>query len=388
MIREVRVLRGQKVKAGDVLAVLDSPDVGTARLDLRGKQLELSLARTEAEWATTVATNVRELIDALAKDVSAKQIEKLFADRPLGARRGELLVSYADLEITRHEEERQTDFLKRGLVGEHPAFKAMHEREAAQAKFQANLEQVRFDAQQAKRRADQAVMRAEAAVLDASQRLRVLGAEASIRSSSAEDDDVTAFPIVAPFDGTITARSAVPSQRVDTTDVLFTLADLDTVRVTANVDEFHMGALAGLKVGDPLRIRTTAYPDVDFEGKTIYVGTEVDPRTRAVTLLAELPNPEGRLRPGMFAKVLLEGVEAETALTVPAGAVTELEGRPIVFVPAGEPNQFVARHVEVGREAGGRRVVLSGLKAGDTVVATNAFTLKSELILQNMPDED
>lgn len=388
MVREVHVRLGDKVRAGDVLAVLDSPDVGTARLDLRAKQLDLSLVRAESEWSTTVAANVRELIDALAKDEPAKNIEKKFANRPLGSRRAELLSCYADLEIARHEEERQTDFLKRGLVGEHPAFVAMHTREAAQAKFEATLEQVRYDALQAKRRGDQTVLRAEAAVLDASQRLRLLGADSPIKSSAAEDEDVTAFPIAAAFDGTITARSAVPSQRVETSDVLFTLTDLATVRVTAHVHESNMAALSRLQVGDPLTIRATAYAAKVFEGKTIHIGTEVNPETRAVTLLAEVPNPEGLLRPGMFARILLEGAEPETALTVPSSAVVELEGKAVVFVPAGGPNQFAARPVETGREAAGRRVILSGLKAGEAVVGANAFTLKCEMVLQNAPETD
>ncbi|MFO0956031.1 MAG: efflux RND transporter periplasmic adaptor subunit [Isosphaeraceae bacterium] len=385
VIREARAAIGQVVEAGEVLAILDSPDVGTARLDLRAKKLDLSLAKVESEWAATVARNVQDLVVALAKNLHAKELEKQFAERPLGSRRSELLGNLAELEIARHEEEVQADLYKRSLIGEHLKERAIHTREAAQAKFEASLEQVRYDAQQAMRRAEQATLRGEAAVLDATQRLRILGVDPSARS---DEEDVIAFPIVAPFAGTITARSAVPSQRVDTTDVLYTLVDLTTVRARAHVPESAMAALAGLKPGDTLTIRAAAYPDRGFEGRLLSIGSEVDPRTRTVPLLAELPNPDGRLRPGMFGRILLRGAEAERSLTVPSASVVEIEGQPCVFVPGSAPNHFALRKVVAGRESDGRRAIASGLKAGDPVVGRGAFACKSELILRNEPEED
>lgn len=388
VIREVRTVLGQVVRAGDVLAVLDSPDVGTARLDLRARQLDLNLARMEAEWASTVAANVEELLSELDKQVSAKTLEARFAARPLGDRRSELLAAYAELEIARREETKQTDLFRRGLVGDPPAQVAIHAREGAQAKFEAAKEQVRFEAVQEKRRADQAVSRAQSAVVDASQRLRILGADGSSSVSNSSDDEVTLVPIVAPFDGTITARSAVPGQRVETSDALFTLVDLTTVRVQAHVPESSMAALASLSIGHPLTILTTAYGDRTFEAKVIYIGAEVDPQTRTVPLLAEVPNPDGLLRPGMFARISLTGIEAEQALTVPSAAVVEIDGEPIVFVPGTERNHFVLRRVHAGRESAGRRVITAGLKPEDLVVGSGAFTLKSEWILQTEPDDE
>ena len=179
---------GQKVKKGDVLVVLDSPDVGTARLNLRGRQRELATARTEADWKNEVAANVARLIPELR--ATAEETEPTPAGtwthdraregvrrhgRPLGANRGILLEAYAEFEIAAHEEEKTSGLFREKIVGEHPAFVAMHTREGAQAKFEAALEQVRFDAAQQKRLADQQVKHAEAAVIDAAQRLRILG---------------------------------------------------------------------------------------------------------------------------------------------------------------------------------------------------------------------
>ncbi len=398
VVRSVAATIGQKVKAGDLLVTLDSPDVGTARLNLRARQRELATARVEGDWKREVAANVEAMIPLLRKDTPAKQIDELFRGKPLGAFRGDLLGSYAEYQIAEHEEEKTSDLNRQGLMGEHPVEVSKHMREAKQARFEASLEQVRYDAAYQARVADQQVRAAESAVIDAAQRLRILGvdedmakvlAPAALAKAGAagELEDVTAYPIVAPFAGTIVARSAVPSQRVEPTDPMFTLADLSTVRVTANVNESQVGLLTGVGKST-IKLTAAAYPGRTFEAKVIYVGEEVDPTTRTVATLAEMPNPEGLLRPGMFVRILLDTPEKVAALTVPAGAVVEIEGKPGVFLPGEDDRTFTFHPVVAGREADGRRVVESGLKPGDQVVVNGAFTLKSELVLQNETEEE
>jgi membrane fusion protein, heavy metal efflux system len=396
VVRSVRVQPSQRVKAGEVLALLESADVGTARLNVRARQLDLSIARVEARWRSEIAANVEELIPLLRKGTPASDLEKQFASKPLGAQRAELLSAYADWEIASHEESKQKQLFKEQIVGEHLPFVAMHTRESAQAKFEAALEQVRFDAAQQKRLADQQVRRAEAGVIDAVKRLQILGvqdgpadplaaAEPSARSAAAED--VTTYPLYAPFDGTILTMSAVPSQRAEPTDVLFTLADLTTVRVVANIPERDLGLLPDLKDGS-VKVTAAAYPGRTFDARMLYTAPMVDPATRRVRLVAEAPNPDGLLRLGMFVQVQLDQPTAGTSLTVPVAAVAEVEGRPAVFVAAPDGRTFSLRPVTTGRAAAGRQAITAGLKPGEPVVAAGAFTLKSELVLQNEPAEE
>ena len=398
VVRSVAATIGRKVKAGEPLVTLDSADIGSARLNLRARQRELTTARVEATWKREVATNVEVLIPLLRKNTPAKLLEQTFRDRLLGSFRGDLMGSYADFEVASHEEEKQFDLNKQGLVGEHPVFQTQHAREAKQARFEAQLEQTRFDAAQGARVADQAVRAAEAAVIDAAQRLRILGVSEDIAkvlapnavgttATPGEYEDVTAYAIAAPFEGTIVARSAVPSQRVELTDSMFTLADLTTVRVTAGVPESRVGLLPNM--GRPtVSLTAAAYPGRTFEARVIYVGEEVDPSTRTVSLLAELPNPDGQLRPGMFVRIRLGSPETKAALTVPSGAVVEIEGKPGVFRPGKEARSFVFAPVVAGPESEGRRAIASGLNEGDSVVVAGAFTLKSELVLQNETEDE
>jgi multidrug efflux pump subunit AcrA (membrane-fusion protein) len=90
----------------------------------------------------------------------------------------------------------------------------------------------------------------------------------------------------------------------------------------------------------------------------------------------------------MFVRILLDTPEKVAAVTVPSGAVVEVEGKPGVFRPGKDDRTFTFAPIAAGREAEGRRVVESGLKAGDQVVVKGAFTLKSELVLQNETEEE
>jgi RND family efflux transporter MFP subunit len=432
IVREVHARLGQNVKRGDTLVTLDSPEVGTARLNLRARQRELSTARFEARWKSEIAANVAILIPELRdgiiarrravaddedhaenpareptkqpdsariKSTDARLIEKQFADRQLGAYRGTLLQAYAEFDIACHEEQKQASLRSQNIVGEHPALVARHTREGIQAKLEAAIQQIEFDAAQEKRLADQQAGRAEAAVVDAAQRLRILGVTENIQylldhadqaSSVARDEDVTFYEIVAPFDGTIIKKDVVFSQRADLSDILFILADLRSVWVTANVSESDIARVP--RVNDAMfRMTATAYPNRQLSARLLSVGALVDPQTRTVPLLAQTDNPDDLLKLGMFVRIVLDSSATEAVLTVPSAAVVEIETQKYVFAPAGgDKNRrvFALKPVEVGRSSGDRLEIKAGLTEGDEVVASGAFLLKSELILQNQTDEE
>jgi RND family efflux transporter MFP subunit len=432
IVREVLAVLGQNVKRGERLVTLDSPDIGTARLNLRAKQRELSTARFEARWRSEIAANVALLIPELQKGINerraaladdeehtdtpghdhgkrfvvpagkgtdARLIEKRFADKQLGAYRGALLQPYAEFDIASHEEQKTASLRSQNIVGEHPALVARHTREGIQAKLEAAIEQVRFDAAQEKRLADQRAGQAEAAVVDAAQRLRILGVSEDIQhlldhadeaNAIARDEDVTFYPIVAPFDGTIIKKYAVPSQKAETNDVLFVLADLRHVWVTANISESDVDKLSSVKDGT-FHFSASAYPNRDFTARLLSRGAVVDPQTRTLPVLAQADNAEDMLKVNMFVRIMLDNSASERVLTVPAAAVVDIDSEKYVFVPSGQEqdhHRFTLRPVEAGRQTGDRVEIKSGLTEGDKIVASGAFFLKSDLILQNEPEEE
>ncbi len=423
IVRAVHAVLGQNVKRGDPLVTLDSPEVGTARLNLRARQRELSTVRFEADWKSQIAANVallipelrralalrrgsvpddEEHVEVLSPEVRARTdtrtIEKEFADKQLGEYRGTLLQAYAEFDIASHEEQKTKNLKVENIMGEHPALVARHTREGIQAKLEGAIEKARFDAAQEKRLADQQVRLAESAVIDAAQRLRILGvsedipsllAHADLANKISLDEDVTVYPIVAPFEGTIIKKSAVPSQKADFNDVLFTLADLRSVWVTANVSESDVAKLPKIKDG-VFRFTATAYPNREFSARLLSVGAIVDPQTRTVPLLAQTDNRDSLFKLGMFVRTNLDSSASENALTVPASAIVEIDNARYVFAPVKQGPQnrtFRLQPVEAGRQAGNRVVIKAGLSQGDVIVSTGAFMLKSELILQNQADD-
>jgi membrane fusion protein, heavy metal efflux system len=160
---------------------------------------------------------------------------------------------------------------------------------------------------------------------------------------------------------------------------LLVLADLTTVWVLADVPEAR---LSHVTEGSVVQIFISGTVDQSFPGKVAYIAPELDHATRTARVRAQVPNPDMRLRPGMFARVeIAAGTPGGAAvLAIPEEAVQTVEGDPAVFVPVeGEPNTFAKRLVGIGPAIGGMVPVFAGLKEGEKYVSAGSFILKAEL---------
>lgn len=213
-----------------------------------------------------------------------------------------------------------------------------------------------------------ALRRAEAAEGRARELLRALGAGGG---SSGE------FSVSAPFDGVVVEKHATLGEVVGPADQLFTVADLTRLWIELDIYE---RALRQVTKGLPVSIATAAYPDRSFEGRIVYVGDILDRASRTVRARVEVENPQGLLKPGMFADASVQLAGGAPIVAAPADAIQTIEGRTVVWVPGDAFGHFVTRDVEVGRSLpDGRVEVVGGLEAGDEIVTTGAFTLKAEL---------
>lgn len=182
--------------------------------------------------------------------------------------------------------------------------------------------------------------------------------------------------VTAPIDGEIVERAATLGQMVETTDTMFVIMDLRQVWIVVDLLERDLAQVA---VGQRVSARVSAYPEREFPGTIAAIGATVEPRSRTVHVRVVLPNDDRALKPGMFADVEVEGASgvAHDRVVVPSAAVQRDGTRMLVFVPHGE-REFVAREVAVGRESAGWTEIDGGLTAGETVVTTGSFVLKSE----------
>ncbi|PUA20005.1 efflux RND transporter periplasmic adaptor subunit [Glaciimonas sp. PCH181] len=177
--------------------------------------------------------------------------------------------------------------------------------------------------------------------------------------------------IVAPTSGSITALAVGVGQSLnDPTAVLMTIANLDSVWVTANVPE---NMLASVKNGQSVAIRFPAYPDNAFQGKVAFISDVLQPDTRRAAVRISMPNADGKLKPNMFATAAFSVVQA-AAPTVPTSALLMNNDDTTVFLEL-TPWTFVRRKVTIGSEDDGSVRIQSGLKLGDRVVTKGGVLL-------------
>lgn len=188
---------------------------------------------------------------------------------------------------------------------------------------------------------------------------------------------ITDLTIDSPVSGYITERNAFPNMYVQPESKLYTVADLSTVWVYAQVFQTDVGRI---KPGDSATVTVDSYPGKTFRGRVDFILPQVDMNTRTVKVRLVFSNPGLLLKPGMFVNVLLKA-PAGKSVTVPASAVFHSGSRSLVFVSTGEGN-FEPREVELGPRTEDDVVVLKGLKPGESVVTSANFLIDSEAQLQ------
>jgi RND family efflux transporter MFP subunit len=168
-------------------------------------------------------------------------------------------------------------------------------------------------------------------------------------------------------------RKAYPNQYVTPDTELYKLVDLSRVWVQADVYEFEMPLVS---LGQEATLTVESLPGVTMKGKLVYVYPEVKADTRTGTVRLEFPNPDLKLKPGMFVSVELHKFFGRQ-LTVPVDAVLDSGTRQVVFVGLGQ-GAFAPREVKVGERTQDYATILSGLRAGEHVVTRANFLIDSE----------
>jgi cobalt-zinc-cadmium efflux system membrane fusion protein len=189
---------------------------------------------------------------------------------------------------------------------------------------------------------------------------------------------LSSFSLTAPQAGTIIARHISPGELVTPRDKPFTIADLSTVWILLDIYEKD---LAHVQEGANVQITVDAYSGETFRGAVAYLGNLVNPATRTVEARVEIPNPDGRLRPGMFARASIRSSSAtgKKSLVVSQDAVQHIEEHPVAFVEK-KPGTYEKRVLILGANDNPDVEILSGLQEGERVVTKGSFYLKSVLL--------
>ena len=208
----------------------------------------------------------------------------------------------------------------------------------------------------------------------ARQRLELLGVPSEeISRIETANSPGSELWIRSPFSGIVLEKGVVTGQFINPDQNLFTIADLGKVWVLADVYERDLG---GIRIGQPARMTTSAYPGESFEGKIGFIYPTVSEQTRTLKIRIEFSNSSNRLKPGMYAEVELAG-QGNAVLAVPADAVMDGGDRQYAFV-VHDGIHFEPRLLKLGQSSDDYFEVLSGLAVGEQVVTSANFLIDSE----------
>ena len=186
--------------------------------------------------------------------------------------------------------------------------------------------------------------------------------------------------ITAPRSGMIAELGIREGMMVSPGQTLAQINGIDTVWLDVEVPEVQA---AGIRTGAQTVVYLAAWPETQFTGQVTALLPELNRAVRTVRVRVELPNRDGRLRPGMYAQVQIREAEGRETLIVPLEAVIATGKRSVVIVAEGN-GRYLPAEVKTGRERDGKTEILAGLKAGETVVTSGQFLIDSEASLKGV----
>ena len=333
-IREIRADRGDLVKAGQLLVVVEPTEMENAldqqRAALATAQASLQVARTNLEGAQANLLN----------------------------QEANLTKAQAVLANDQRQAERMAELFAKGLVSAQDRDNARTTYESSAASLRAQEAQVQVAKSQIQTSASQ-VRLAET---------QVEQQQSGLRMAQMHLDDTR---ITAPFSGYVSQRAldvgaAVSNQAAATSNAsvaILVIQDLDPVKVQIEVPERDV---ARVKTGNVVRLTSDAYPGRAFSGAVARVVHTLDPRTRTMGVEIEIPNPEKLLKPGMYGRVQLLLEVLKNVLLVPIEVIGGAEGRPSILVVRGD--KVIALPVKLGAADGPRVQVVQGLGPADQII--------------------
>jgi RND family efflux transporter MFP subunit len=197
-----------------------------------------------------------------------------------------------------------------------------------------------------------------------------------------------------PFDGVVDSAPMKAGMSVKSGDKLISMLNLSRLWLWA---EFYENEVSLLQEGQPMQVTLTAFPNRSFEGKISVISPAIDPVKRTAMIRIDIPNPGGRLRPGMYANVVAQ-VNAGEGLTIPFDSVLPTGSRMLVFVNKGS-GRLEPRFIQVDRDFVNQTdqnryyQVVNGLREGERVVSSANFLIDAESQVQgaikdwNQPEE-
>ncbi len=411
IVREVHASVGDRVKAGDVIAWLESTEMGQAKAQYLSGLAEMSCCSVELPRAQEIHKNTTALLSLLADSPSLDALGQL-GGGAMGKNRSDLISTYTEFVFARNAHQREKQLWEKEITSEEDYLKAQGAWKKAEANYEALRDTITFNTTHDLMEARQAQRLREINLQSARRSLYILGlatddvdrlqilAQSSSGAAGAEvctdpnctecarnessssnvgienshdaDQKLAWYPLRAPLDGTIIDKHITLGESIKDDSAVFEVADLSTVWIDFQV---HSDDLASIREGQKVVI-SGVMDSTEVQAAIQYISPLVNHDTRTVFARAVVPNTSGQFRPGQFVSGLVEVTNTMVDVAVERSSIQYVEDQPCVYVQT--VDGFEKRNVELGRSNGALVEILSGLESGEKIVARNSFHIKTE----------
>ncbi len=420
IVREVLASVGDAVHAGEVMAWLESAELGEAKVDYLGKWAALGSSSVDLVRAQEVHHNTARLLEVLDSSPSSETLRETQAGG-MGENRGILVSAYAEFVFAEAAYLRERPLFEKKIASERDYQAAEAEYKKADALYAATRDSIEFKIRRDLLEAERTQQVREIELQGARRRLYVLGltaeeiaklerlAELQMRVSALgamcddprcktckqaasnntgsiasetdkhdTEEKLAWYPLRAPFDATVIEKHLALGEKHGDESGAFTIADLTSVWVNIAVYQKDlpyvrkgMGVIISAGVGMP-----------DAQGTIAYVAPVVDQKTRTALARVVLPNPDGQLRPGLFVNAEISIGQESASVVIPKSAIQRMGEQTVVFLDTSEG--FKPKPVSLGRSNESRVEVLAGLAVGQRFVTHGAFELKAKIVTSGL----
>ena len=411
IVRDVIKSIGDSVQAGDVLAWIESVELGQAKVEYLDILAEIGCCKTLLDRAKNLHDNTMKMIALLKTEPTLDEI-KSFEPLEMGDNRSKLVKAYSEVILAESVYVREKELFEQKISSKQEFLDAENALKKAEAEYISVMDIIKFQIKQNLLEETTNRQRADIALRGAERKLYILGQskedieklvvpgqtapngvnvgacpdpnceQCKKKSMMAEKQNELNFkrlgwyPLKAPFDATIIEKHITLGEQLSSDRAAFTIADLDTVWVDLDV---YPKDLANVKAGQKCLIIANGK---GFQGELSFVSPVLDAKSRTATARVVVDNSGNVLRPGQFVTATVYGKASQAGIVLPDNAVQFVDGRSVVFIFDGE--DFEMKPVVIGLRESGKVEILSGIDVGQKVVVKGAFDLKAKIVTSTL----
>jgi len=375
IVSEVRGYLGDEVTEGAVLAVIESPELGEAKIAyLQAVQAKL-LADAALDRQRTISENTAKLLSLLREEPTLEALRLASSNLRIGENKGRLLSAYAKKKSAEANYARERELRAKNLSTESDLLAAQEAFNSSMADYFAVFEDIDFTYRLRLQEAEQAAGIAASEVENAERRLHLFGLseEQVARIPTEPDIDLARYELHAPSGGQIVEKHITPGEKVGDDESVYTIADLDTVWLNISVYTEYTGQI---REGQRVVIHAD---DRTANGAVDYVSAIVSEGTRTMAARVVVENADRAWKPGEFVTARVETGSVRVSRAVPIEAIQTYEGREVVFFIQ-DDDGIEPVPVRLGRRNDVAVELLGDeIELGTPVVVKNSFLMKAEL---------